>query len=103
MSGSFVPYVKIYDNFYFTPEREPCYKLYEINSTIKPVEMGDESTPETVINFNTGEVIDLPKLDCSNQEAFNESLKARNDSFGIKYEKITIVEHENPNTIKTTE
>lgn len=97
MSGSFVPYVKIYDNFYFTPEKEPCYKLYEINSTVNPIDMGDESTPSTVVNFSTGEVLDLPELDCTNQESFNESLKTRDDAFGISYEKITIVEHEDTN------
>lgn len=97
MSGSFVPYVKIYDNFYFTPEKEPCYKLYEINSSVNPIEMGAEATPETVVNFSTGEVLDLPKLDCSSQESFNESLKTRDDAFGISYEKITIVEHEDTN------
>lgn len=103
MSGSFVPYVKIYDNFYFTPEREPCYKLFEINSTIKPIDMGDEATPDTVINFSTGEILDLPKLDCTSQDAFNDSLKIRNDSFGINYEKITIVEHENTPSDKSDE
>ena len=30
MRGSFVPFVKIYDKYYFTPDREPCDYKYQI-------------------------------------------------------------------------
>lgn len=89
--GSFVPYVKTYDGFYFTPEREPQSKMFDINVDFK--DLADEKDV-TIINFSTGEVIDMPKLDITSYDAFNESLKARDDAFGLEYEKITIIEHE---------
>ncbi len=93
MSGSFVPYVKIYDNFYFTPEKEPDSKLFDINSKIDVKSLATDEEPQT-LNFITGELVKLNEPDCSSKEAFNESLKARDDQFGIAYEPITITEHE---------
>ena len=92
--GSFVPYVKIYDNFYFTPEREPDSKMFDINSLNYKTLADPDPNASKIINFSTGEVSDLPELDTSSLEAFNDSLKVRDDAFGIEYEKITIVEHE---------
>jgi hypothetical protein len=92
MTGSFVPYVKIYDKAYFDPNREPASRLYETVNEFK--DLYDRSKPETVINFSTGEVLDLPYTDLSNVDAFNESVKERDDKFGIEYEVLEIVEHE---------
>lgn len=91
MSGSFVPYVKIYDNFFFTPVREPDSKLYDINAKYSDIANEEDVT---VINFSTGEVTNLPTLDTTDKDAFNTSLAVRDDSFGIPYETITIKEHE---------
>ena len=93
MSGSFVPYVQIYDGFYFTPEKEPDSKLFDINSKIDLDSITTDEEPQ-VINFATGEIKPLVNLNCENKEAFNDSLKDRDDQFGIEYEPITIVEHE---------
>ena len=88
--GSFVPYVKTYDKSYFTPEREPDSKMFDIITEFDNIASEDEQ----IINFSTGEIIDLPKLNTESKDAFNESLKSRDDAFDINYEKITIVEHE---------
>ena len=34
MSGSFVPFVKLYDGFFFTPEQQPCKKRYEFEKAL---------------------------------------------------------------------
>jgi hypothetical protein len=92
MTGSFVPYLKLYNKSYFDANAEPANRLYETVNEFK--DLYDRSKPETVINFSTGEVLDLPYTDLSNAEAFNESVKTRDDKFGIEYEVIEIVEHE---------
>ena len=35
MSGSIVPFVKLYDGFFFTPEGEPCKTRYEFEKALK--------------------------------------------------------------------
>lgn len=34
MSGSFVPFVKLYDGFFFTPESQPCKRRYEFEKAL---------------------------------------------------------------------
>lgn len=34
MSGSFVPFAKLYDGFFFTPENQPCMKRYEFEQAL---------------------------------------------------------------------
>lgn len=34
MSGSFVPFVKLYDGFFFTPEHQPCARRYEFEKAL---------------------------------------------------------------------
>ena len=35
MSGAFTPFVKLYDRFYFTPEREPDHEMYNLRQAQK--------------------------------------------------------------------
>lgn len=35
MSGSFVPYAKLYDGYYFTPEKEPCQNRYLFDKSLQ--------------------------------------------------------------------
>lgn len=92
MTGSFVPYVKLYDGFFFSPEKEPDSNLYNTIMEFKDLYKRDEN--ETIINMDTGEMLDLPYTDLSNKDAFNASMKERDDRFGIRYEPIEIVEYE---------
>ena len=94
MTGSFVPYVKIYDGFYFDPNKEPDGRLFETMTEFKDLLNRSGDHKEQVINFTTGEVCDLPMTDLSSKDAFNESIKVRDKLFGIEYEPIEIVEHE---------
>jgi hypothetical protein len=98
MTGSFVPYVKTYDGFYFDPNKEPDEHLYETLSEFKDIMVKPDNS--TVINFTTGEILDLPNLDFSDKDKFNESIKNRDEKFGIVYEPIEIVEHVDEKVIK---
>lgn len=91
MNGSFVPYLKLYDGFFFNPDREPDSRLYETAMEFR--DLYDRSEGKTVTNVSTGEVLDLPYTDLSSKDAFNESVKVRDDKFGIEYEPIEIVEY----------
>ncbi len=77
MSGSFVPFVKMYDGFYFTPEREPCDARYKFDKEMK--ESGD------------GEIT----LDTTDFVTYLEDLKEK-DKFlkYLDYKIIEIVERE---------
>lgn len=49
MSGSFVPFVKLYDGFYFTPEHQPCRNRYEFERALS--ESGVRLLPATIQTF----------------------------------------------------
>ena len=57
MSGAFTPFVKLYDKFYFTPQREPDQEMYNLRQEQKEhySEIGYDKmlTPEEDIDFNT--------------------------------------------------
>lgn len=91
MTGSFVPYLKLYDGFFFDPNREPDGRLYE--TVVEFKDLYDRTKGETIINMATGEVLELPYTDLSDKDAFNESIKNRDEKFGITYEPIEIVEY----------
>lgn len=105
MSGSFTPFVKIYDRFYFTPEHEPSHMFYD---TYKDIETWADLAKETVntgetfdpiVDINTGEVIDPdtdPKwhttMPYDSQEHFDDALSTYNHMFNMQHETISIVE-----------
>jgi len=104
MSGSFTPFVNIYDRFYFTPTWEPSHMMYD---TYKDVKTWKDVIGESVyteediqpVDINTGEVIDISsdakwniELPYDNKEHFDEALKAYNDLFDIANETIEIIE-----------
>lgn len=41
LTGNFVPYVKTYDNFYFTPQHEPCVASYLFEKSLSEEERDD--------------------------------------------------------------
>ena len=64
MSGAFTPFVKLYDKFYFTPQREPDQEMYNLRQEQKEhySEIGYDKmlTPEEDIDFNTyGEYLEF--------------------------------------------
>ena len=75
LSGSFTPFAKLYDNYYFTPEHEPCQGRYRFE-----VELAEEG---------------FRKI---HGKTFEEYLKylEKNDPFLdiLKYEPIKIIEKE---------
>ena len=75
MSGSFVPFVKLYDGFFFTPEHQPCQHRYLFAKSLQ--EEGLRSFPIPLNGFD-----DYLKI-LENGDKFKELLKP---------EKIVIVE-----------
>ena len=75
LSGSFTPFAKLYDKYYFTPEREPCQARYRFEKEID----------------NEG----FRKLNASSFEDYIKKLE-KHDKFEdlLKYEPIRIVEKE---------
>lgn len=75
MSGSFVPFVKLYDGFFFTPEHQPCQNRYLFEKSLQ--EEGLRAFPIKLNDFE-----DYLKL-LEDGDKFKELLKP---------EKILIVE-----------
>ena len=75
LSGSFTPFAKLYDKYYFTPEREPCQARYRFEKELD----------------NEG----FRKLNASSFEDYIKKLE-NHDKFEdlLKYELIRIVEKE---------
>lgn len=102
LSGAFVPFVKTYDRFFFTPEGEPNDMFYKTWKTIKesPKLDIDEEDDPMIIDFSTGEVIDrkgekwttIPPTD--SKENFDKFIEEYNSLFSINYEPIKVVEKE---------
>ena len=84
MSGSFVPFVKLYDGYFFTPEHQPCENRYKFEKALE--EEGLRVFPIPVSSFE--EYIKI--LD--NGDKFKELLQP---------EKIQIVE-KTPDEIRMT-
>lgn len=90
MSGSFVPYVEIYDRFYFTPEWEPSDRMYNLTNAIASYYEKKHSDENHI------------SIDCNNKEAFEEYLENMDSSMDLSYYPIKIVEREVPSTTSKT-
>lgn len=77
LSGSIVPFVKLYDGFFFTPEREPCKARYLFEVTLKELFGIDRKLPLDTFEDYIAYV--------STHNTFEKE---------FKYEKIEIVERE---------
>ena len=106
MSGAFVPFVKTYDRFFFTPEGEPddgLFNTWKTVSTWSGDPVNNVYTDEDIspIDANTGEIIELTKdprwtseLSSDDKKTFEEELEYYNHLFNVNYEKIEVVEKE---------
>ena len=75
LSGSFTPFAKLYDKYYFTPDREPCQARYRFEKELENEE--------------------FRKLNASSFEDYIKRLE-KHDKFEdlLKYEPIRIIEKE---------
>lgn len=99
LSGSLTPFVKLYDRFFFSPEREPCYNMYDTIKFIQEKGHDVRENPDDKIQYidkNTGEIIinDAIPLVTSNHDDFDASLHKYDNLFDIENEVIEIVEKE---------
>lgn len=67
MSGSFVPFVKLYDGYFFTPDHQPCESRYRFEAELE--ETGFRTFPYPVNGFE-----DYLKI-LENGDKFKELLK----------------------------
>ena len=79
MSGSFVPYAKLYDRFYFTPDQEPCQNRYLFEKA-----MQDAGVRDTGADLSSFE----------NYIGYLNLLNPYGGEDGLSHEKIIIVEKE---------
>lgn len=92
MSGSsFVPYVKTYDRFYFTPEWEPSDIMYNMHNDIAEYEANMNPATED----NSEEHIMLP-VKYEDKKDFEDYLTSLESDIGLEYAKIQIVERDTP-------
>lgn len=92
MSGSFVPFVKLYDGYFFTPDHQPCQNRYRFESELE--ETGFRTFPYPVNGFE-----DYLKI-LENGDKFKELLKPERieivektqDEIRVKRKKIEVPE-----------
>lgn len=86
MSGSFTPFLQLYDNFYFTPEHEPCEAEYHIEQMKRKFFFSEENKQGTQY---------IP-IDFKDREEFikYQTLLSQYKPEELNYEKIEIVEKE---------
>ena len=82
MSGSFVPYAKTYDRFYFSPEWEPCERMYNLATAVNSYY--EENYPDDV----------HVALNCSDKKSYEEYLEYMDSTMNLSYYPIKIVERE---------
>jgi len=84
LSGSFVPFVEIYDKYYFTPDAEPCNGRYEF--------------AKQLTDYCKERKIQLPATLPKKVKTFDDFIKYSDETNefkdGLKYEEIRIVEKE---------
>lgn len=91
MSGAIVPTVKLYDRFFFCPEREPAHSMYETMSQINK-DMAEDTV--VIDGDEVVESIEVPSVETMTNEEFNERLKYFDDLVGIQMAPICIVERD---------
>jgi phosphopantetheine adenylyltransferase len=82
MSGSFTPFVELYDNFYFTPDKEPCSAEYEL-------EMAKQDYFNSSLNQSGACYVTVQ------YDSLDDFIKCNgivNNPEDLEYEKIEIVE-----------
>ena len=85
MSGAFTPFVKIYDKYYFTPDREPCMEMYNLRQEQKDF-YGKIGTDQMLYND--------PEVPFDSYETYIAFMKEEGQNPGLKPEPIRIVEKE---------
>lgn len=86
MSGAFVPFVTLYDNFYFREDGEPCdarFKIEQFKREFYSSEGGDNQALVTYIPIEFDSLEDYINFANENEIGMNN---------GLNYEKIEIVE-----------
>ena len=85
MSGAFTPFVKIYDKYYFTPDREPCMAMYNLRQEQK--NFYDKVGKDQMLYQD-------PEVSFNSYDDYLTFMKEEGQNPGLKPEPIRIVEKE---------
>jgi hypothetical protein len=96
MSGSFVPFVKLYDKFYFNPEAEPCGAEYESVKALYEFFKENRKVLKDHPEMKDSPIVAMPASALKSQEAFVKYITKMRQEYEdyLQYLPIEIVEKE---------
>ena len=94
MSGSFVPFVKLYDRFYFNPEHEPCDAEYNSIKELHDGLKGDKGLLKKFPELKESIFYQIPQKALTDLQHFIEYYEAYRDQFAADLTYLPILIHE---------
>ena len=94
MSGSFVPFVKLYDRFYFNPEHEPCDAEYNSIKELHDGLKGDKGLLKKFPELKESIFYQIPQKALTDLQHFIDYYEAYRDQFAADLTYLPILIHE---------
>lgn len=94
MSGSFVPFVKLYDRFYFNPEHEPCDAEYNAIKELYEGLREDKALLKKFPELKESIAYQIPKKALTDLDSFVKYYEAYRDQFAADLTYLPILIHE---------
>ena len=94
MSGSFVPFVKLYDRFYFNPEQEPCDAEYNALKELHECLKGDKALIKQFPQLKDNIAYTIPSRAIVDMDHFLKYFDAYRDQFSVSLVYLPILIHE---------
>ena len=94
MSGSFVPFVKLYDRFYFNPEQEPCDAEYNALKELHECLKSDKALIKQFPQLKDNIAYTIPSKAIGDMDHFLKYFDAYRDQFSVSLVYLPILIHE---------
>lgn len=94
MSGSFVPFVRLYDRFYFNPEHEPCDAEYNAIKELYEGLREDKALLKKFPELKESIAYQIPKKALTDLDSFVKYYEAYRDQFAADLTYLPILIHE---------
>lgn len=96
MSGSFTPFVQLYDGFYFNPNPEPCEAEYRHLQQIHEFMKSNRAVLKAFPEMKNSPILKIPEKALDSLESFIKYMQKHRSDFDefLKYLPIEIVEKE---------
>lgn len=94
MSGSFVPFVKLYDRFYFNPEQEPCDAEYNALKELHECLKSDKTLIKQFPQLKDNIAYTIPSRAIGDMDHFLKYFDAYRDQFSVSLVYLPILIHE---------